>query len=72
MEVTEAINTLTRFAQAHAHEVPPEEQIPVYHALAVTLPTLEQRQLARQLAVASSQVAALQLEFSEITHAAKS
>ena len=63
MALTAALQVLVDFAVAHVDEVPREEQVKVYQALAETLPSQLARQNARQIAEAQSRIAALQLDF---------
>lgn len=62
MTTSEAIEILSQFALRQVQQCEPEEQIPVYQALAHTLESPLTREAARKMAVTMSEVAALQLE----------
>lgn len=66
MALTIALQTLVDFASRKVADLPLDEQIPIYHALAETLPDAGARQRARDLAKLQSQVSAAQLEFRDL------
>jgi hypothetical protein len=65
MALSAALKILVAFAVEHVGDCPPQEQIKIYSAIADTHPNPLARSSARELAVALSRVAALQLDFSE-------